>query len=288
MESIHEKAQVLIDALPYIRTFHGKTFVIKFGGGALDGGGEESLSFAQDLVLLQHIGIRPVVVHGGGPQISSLMGRLGMAFEFVNGIRVTGSDAMEVVEMVLTGRINREIVTMVHRHGGRAVGISGRDAGFLVGARKIHEGRDLGHVGEIVSVNPEILDLLDRHRYIPIVAPVGVTPTGEALNINADEAAAVIAGALKAEKLIMMTNTRGVLDESGELMGSLDREEILSLIGRGVIAGGMVPKMQGCLRALAEGVGKVHVIDGRIAHALLLEIFTPEGVGTEIVRGGSE
>ncbi|MCL5953160.1 MAG: acetylglutamate kinase [Nitrospirae bacterium] len=288
MESIHEKAQVLIDALPYIRTFHGKTFVIKFGGGALDGGGEESLSFAQDLVLLQHIGIRPVVVHGGGPQISSLMGRLGMAFEFVNGIRVTGSDAMEVVEMVLTGRINREIVTMVHRHGGRAVGISGRDAGFLVGTRKVHDGRDLGHVGEIVSVNPEILDLLDRHRYIPIVAPVGVTSEGEALNINADEAAAVIAGALKAEKLIMMTNTRGVLDDKGELLGSLDREEILSLIGRGVIAGGMVPKMQGCLRALAEGVGKVHVIDGRIAHALLLEIFTPEGVGTEIVRGGGE
>lgn len=288
MESILEKAQVLIDALPYIRTFHGKTFVIKFGGGALDGGGEESLSFAQDLVLLQHIGIRPVVVHGGGPQISQLMGRLGMAPEFVNGIRVTGADAMEVVEMVLTGRINREIVTMVHRHGGRAVGLSGRDGGFLSGRRKIHEGRDLGHVGEILSVNPEILDLLDRHRYIPIVAPVGVTEEGEPLNINADEAAAVIAGALKAEKLIMMTNTRGVLDEKGELLGSLDREEILSLIERGVVAGGMVPKMQGCLRALSEGVGKVHVIDGRIAHALLLEIFTPEGVGTEIVRGRDE
>jgi acetylglutamate kinase len=285
MNEIREKAQVLIDALPYIRTFHGKTFVIKFGGGALDGGGEESLSFAEDLVLLQHIGIRPVVVHGGGPQISDLMKRLGLNSEFVDGIRVTGKEAMEVVEMVLTGRINREIVTMVHRHGGRAVGLSGRDAGFLVGEKKVLSGRDLGQVGQIVSVNSEILDLLDRHRYIPIVAPVGVTGDGIALNINADEAAAVIAGSLKAEKLIMMTNTGGVLDDKGQLLPSLDREAILSLIERRIISGGMVPKMEGCLRALSEGVGKVHVIDGRIPHALLLEIFTPEGVGTEIVRG---
>lgn len=187
--------------------------------------------------------------------------------------------------MVLTGRINREIVTMVHRHGGRAVGLSGRDAGFLIGSKKNPSGRDLGHVGEIVQVNSEILDLLDRHRYIPIVAPVGVTEEGIPLNINADEAAAVIAGALKAEKLIMMTNTRGVLDDQGKLLDSLDREAILSLIERKVVSGGMVPKMEGCLRALSEGVGKVHVIDGRIAHSLLLEIFTPEGVGTEIVRG---
>jgi len=285
MNEIREKAQVLIDALPYIRSFHGKTFVIKFGGGALDGGGEESLSFAEDLVLLQHIGIRPVVVHGGGPQISDLMKRLGLNSEFVDGIRVTGKEAMEVVEMVLTGRINREIVTMVHRHGGRAVGLSGRDAGFLVGEKKVLSGRDLGQVGQIVSVNSEILDLLDRHRYIPIVAPVGVTGDGIALNINADEAAAVIAGSLKAEKLIMMTNTGGVLDDKGQLLPSLDREAILSLIERRIISGGMVPKMEGCLRALSEGVGKVHVIDGRIPHALLLEIFTPEGVGTEIVRG---
>ena len=285
MNEIREKAQVLIDALPYIRSFHGKTFVIKFGGGALDGGGEESLSFAEYLVLLQHIGIRPVVVHGGGPQISDLMKRLGLNSEFVDGIRVTGKEAMEVVEMVLTGRINREIVTMVHRHGGRAVGLSGRDAGFLVGEKKVLSGRDLGQVGQIVSVNSEILDLLDRHRYIPIVAPVGVTGDGIALNINADEAAAVIAGSLKAEKLIMMTNTGGVLDDKGQLLPSLDREAILSLIERRIISGGMVPKMEGCLRALSEGVGKVHVIDGRIPHALLLEIFTPEGVGTEIVRG---
>jgi acetylglutamate kinase len=285
MDGVREKAQVLIEALPYIRTFHGKTFVIKFGGGALDGGGQESLSFAEDLVLLQHIGIRPVVVHGGGPQISELMNRLGMNPEFIDGIRVTGKEAMEVVEMVLTGRINREIVTMVHRHGGRAVGLSGRDAGFLVGEKKSLSGRELGHVGRIVSVNSEILDLLDRHRFIPIVAPVGVTEDGVPLNINADEAAAVIAGSLKAEKLIMMTNTKGVLDEGGRLLPSLDREAIQSMIERKVIAGGMVPKMEGCLQALSEGVGKVHVIDGRIPHALLLEIFTPEGVGTEIVRG---
>ena len=287
MDEVRDKAQVLIDALPYIRTFHGTTFVIKFGGGALDGGGEESLSFAQDLVLLQHIGIRPVVVHGGGPQISELMNRLGLSPEFVDGIRVTGPDAMEVVEMVLTGRINREIVTMVHRHGGRAVGLSGRDAGFLVGEKKSLMGRDLGHVGKILAVNTEILEVLDRNRFIPIVAPVGVTEDGTALNINADEAAAVIAGALKAEKLIMMTNTTGVLDERGDLLASLDREAILDLIERTIISGGMVPKMEGCLRALSEGVGKVHVIDGRIAHALLLEIFTPEGIGTEIVRGES-
>jgi acetylglutamate kinase len=285
MDRVREKAEVLIDALPYIRTFHGKTFVIKFGGGALDGGGLESLSFAEDLVLLQHIGIRPVVVHGGGPQISELMNRLGMNPEFIDGIRVTGKEAMEVVEMVLTGRINREIVTMVHRHGGRAVGLSGRDAGFLVGEKKNLSGHDLGHVGRILSVNSEILELLDRHRYIPIVAPVGVTSEGAPLNINADEAAAVIAGSIKAEKLIMMTNTPGVLDDKGQLLPSLDREAILSLIERKIISGGMVPKMEGCLQALSEGVGKVHVIDGRIPHALLLEIFTPEGVGTEIVRG---
>lgn len=285
MENSQAKARILIEALPYIRAFSGKTFVIKYGGSTRseesEGPRPEDLSFADDLVLMVHIGIRPVVVHGGGPEITRLMSRLGLESRFVDGLRVTDRATMEVVEMVLSGKINRELVTLVQTRGGRAVGLAGRDGNLLVGER---QNAALGHVGRIRSVNTEVLDLLDRHRYVTIVAPVGVDADGNPLNINADEAAAEIAGALKAEKLIMMTDTPGVLDRNKTLVPTLTRPKVLDMIESGEIHGGMVPKIKGCIRALESGVSKVHVIDGRIPHALLLEIFTPEGVGTEILR----
>ena len=282
LEVNQEKARVLIEALPYIRTFSGKTFVIKYGGSTRAGGVSDS-SFADDLVLLSHIGIRPVVVHGGGPEISGWLSKLGISSVFSDGRRITDDETMEVVEMVLSGKVNRDLVTLVQKRGGRAVGIAGRDAGLLIGER-ISEG-ELGAVGRVISVNTEILDLLDRHRYTTIVAPVGVDRDGQPLNINADEVASELAGALKAEKLIMMTDTPGVLDSGKNLLTSLSPEQVKKLMIDKTIHGGMVPKMQGCLKAIEAGVGKVHVIDGRVPHALLLEIFTPEGVGTEITRG---
>ncbi len=281
MEASQEKARVLIEALPYIRTFAGKTFVIKYGGSTRANGGTD-LSFADDLVLLSHIGIRPVVVHGGGPEISGMLGRLGIPSLFSDGRRITSDETMEVVEMVLSGKVNRDLVTLVQKRGGRAVGIAGRDAGLLIGER-IGDGA-LGSVGRVVSVNTEILDLLDRHRFTTIVAPVGVDREGSPLNINADEVASEVAGALKAEKLIMMTDTPGVLDAEKNLLTSLSPGKVRELMKDRTIHGGMVPKMEGCLKAIEAGVGKVHVIDGRVPHALLLEIFTPEGVGTEITR----
>ncbi|MHB1285282.1 MAG: acetylglutamate kinase [Leptospirales bacterium] len=288
MENSQAKARILIEALPYIRAFSGKTFVIKYGGSTRKGEDEqptprpEDISFADDLVLLVHIGIRPVVIHGGGPEITRMMNRLGLESRFVDGLRVTDRPTMEVVEMVLSGKINRELVTLVQKRGGRAVGLAGRDGNLLLGERKRKE---LGFVGQIRSVNTEVLDLLDRHRYVTIVAPVGVDEEGDPLNINADDAAAEIAGALKAEKLIMMTDTPGVLDADQKLIASLTPSKVREMLENGTIHGGMVPKIQGCLRALESGVRKVHVIDGRIPHSLLLEIFTPEGVGTEILSG---
>ncbi len=288
MENSQSKARILIEALPYIRAFSGKTFVIKYGGSTRKGEDGQSsprpedISFADDLVLLVHIGIRPVVIHGGGPEITRMMNRLGLESRFVDGLRVTDRPTMEVVEMVLSGKINRELVTLVQKRGGRAVGLAGRDGNLLLGERKR---MDLGFVGQIRSVNTEVLDLLDRHRYVTIVAPVGVDEEGDPLNINADDAAAEIAGALKAEKLIMMTDTPGVLDADQKLIASLTPSKVREMLENGTIHGGMVPKIQGCLRALESGVRKVHVIDGRIPHSLLLEIFTPEGVGTEILSG---
>lgn len=286
MEDSQTKARILIEALPYIRAFSGKTFVIKYGGSTRgknpgddsDGG---DISFADDLVLLVHIGIRPVVIHGGGPEITRMMDRMGLSSRFVDGLRVTDREGMEVVEMVLSGKINRELVTLVQQRGGRAVGLAGRDGNLLVGEQK---SPDLGRVGKVRSVNTEVLDLLDRHRYVTIVAPVGVDDAGNPLNINADEAASEIAGALKAEKLIMMTDTPGVMGKDKKLLQSLSPSRVRDLLDDGTIHGGMVPKIAGCLKALDSGVQKVHIIDGRIPHALLLEIFTPEGVGTEIRR----
>ena len=286
LEDSQTKARILIEALPYIRAFSGKTFVIKYGGSTRGKNAEDSdrtleTSFADDLVLLVHIGIRPVVVHGGGPEITRMMDRMGLPSRFVEGLRVTDREGMEVVEMVLSGKINRELVTLVQKRGGRAVGLAGRDGNLLVGERK---NPDLGFVGRVRSVNTEVLDLLDRHRYVTIVAPVGVDDDGNPLNINADEAASEIAGALKAEKLIMMTDTPGVFGGDKTLIPSLTPSGVRDLLSDGTIHGGMVPKISGCLKALDMGVRKAHIIDGRIPHALLLEIFTPEGVGTEIRR----
>lgn len=286
MEDSQTKARILIEALPYIRAFSGKTFVIKYGGSTRgknpgDSGDGGDVSFADDLVLLVHIGIRPVVIHGGGPEITRMMDRMGISSRFVDGLRVTDREGMEVVEMVLSGKINRELVTLVQKRGGRAVGLAGRDGNLLVGEQK---SPDLGCVGKVRSVNTEVLDLLDRHRYVTIVAPVGVDDAGNPLNINADEAASEIAGALKAEKLIMMTDTPGVMGKDKKLLQSLSPSGVRDLLDDGTIHGGMVPKIAGCLKALDSGVQKVHIIDGRIPHALLLEIFTPEGVGTEIRR----
>ena len=284
LETSQDKARILIEALPYIRAFSGKTFVIKYGGSTREKNGDDSLqnidqSFADDLVLLVHIGIRPVVIHGGGPEITRMMDRMGISSRFVDGLRVTDREGMEVVEMVLSGKINRELVTLVQKRGGRAVGLAGRDGNLLMGERK---NADLGFVGRVLSVNTEVLDLLDRHRYVTIVAPVGVDTDGNPLNINADEAASEIAGALKAEKLIMMTDTPGVLGTDKRLIPSLTPSRVRDLLSDKTIHGGMVPKIGGCLKALEMGVRKAHIIDGRIPHALLLEIFTPEGVGTEI------
>ncbi len=279
-----EKAQVLIEALPYIRAFSGKVIVIKYGGHAMTEPGLRT-KFAEDVVLMKYVGLRPIVVHGGGPQINEMMRRLGKRPTFVKGLRVTDGETMEIVEMVLGGTINKSVVSLIQHHGGRAVGITGKDGGLLT-ARKAAStaGVDLGMAGEIESVEPGVLDGLDQGRYIPVIAPVAEGKDGKTYNVNADSAAGAIAGALRAEKLLMLTDVSGILDEKGRLLPTLSRKEAARLIRRGVIAEGMVPKVQACLAALEAGVTKTHIIDGRVPHALLLEVFTDKGVGTEIVR----
>lgn len=287
MKEFIEKAGVLIEALPYIRSFFGKTFVIKYGGAAQT---EEALkqAFAQDVVLLNYIGIRPVVVHGGGPSISATMERMGKKPNFVQGHRVTDEETMEIVEMVLGGLINKQIVSLIGGQGGRAVGLSGKDGG-LIKARKKRLGKaggageiDIGLVGEVVEVNAEVLVSLDRSGFIPVISPVGVGPGGETLNINGDDMTAAIASALKAEKLIYLTDTNGIMDEKGNNIPTLNRARARKLIASRTVAGGMLPKVRACLGALKAGVGKTHIVDGRVPHCLLLEIFTDRGIGTEI------
>lgn len=296
MRELIEKAKVLQEALPYIREFHGKIFVIKYGGSAMT---EESLreSFARDVVLLKYVGIKVVIVHGGGPQISKTLERFGIKPTFVAGIRKTDEETMHVVEMVLSGDINKDIVALINRFSGEkvyAVGISGRD-GRLLRAKKMDKDRffrelnlpvpeeDIGYVGEVVGVNTDLIMSLIERDFIPVIAPIGVGDEGEAYNINADIASAEVAIGLKAQKLIFMTDTGGVKDERGELISSLRSEEAKRLIERGIIREGMIPKVKSALRAVSEGVGKVHIIDGRVRHSLLLEIFTEEGIGTEIL-----
>jgi len=292
-----EKARILQEALPYIREFHGKIFVIKYGGSAMLSGALRE-AFAKDVVLMKYVGIEVVIVHGGGPQISGTLERLGIKSRFVGGIRKTDEETMHIVEMVLSGDVNKDIVALINRHSGEkvyAVGISGRD-GRLLKARKLDVGRhfeqlglpppkeDVGYVGEIVEVNGDLILSLLKSGFIPVIAPVGVGEEGEAYNVNADVAAAEIALHLRAEKLIFLTDTEGVKDEKGDIVSSLSKDKARDLIEKGVVREGMIPKVSSALRAMEFGVRKVHIIDGRIPHSLLLEVFTEEGIGTEIVH----
>ena len=282
------KAAVLAEALPYIRRFHGKTIVIKYGGNAMT---EEHLkqSFARDIILLRLVGILPVVVHGGGPQIESLLSKIGKKGEFIQGMRVTDTETMDIVEMVLAGQVNKEIVELINHAGGKAVGLTGQDGG-LIRARKMvvradagsEQVLDLGHVGEIDSVDPAIIHSLLGSGFVPVIAPIGSGEEGETYNINADLVAGKIAEILKAEKLILMTNTPGVLDKNGKLLTGLSARQIDALFADGTISGGMLPKISSALEAARSGVQSVHIVDGRVPHCLLLEILTSEGVGTMI------
>jgi acetylglutamate kinase len=283
MQTLIEKAAVLVEALPYIRRFRDKTFVIKYGGHAMEDA-ELRASFARDVVLLKYIGVRPVVVHGGGPQIEATLARLGKTSTYVDGLRVTDAETMEVVEMVLGGKINPEIVELVNRAGGRALGLTGRDGGMLGVQRRRPGGRDIGLVGEVVAVDPSAVLATADAGFVPIVAPVGVDAEGVAHNVNADEAAAALARALGAAKLLMLTDVEGVKDREGRLLRQLPAESARKLIAEGTIRGGMIPKVECCLAAVDGGVERAHVIDGRIRHAILLEIFTDGGVGTLIAR----
>ena len=288
-----QKAETLLEALPFIKAFYGKTIVIKYGGNAMV---SEHLkeSFALDIVMLKYTGINPVIVHGGGPQIGKTLDALGIPSQFVDGQRVTDKDMIDTVEMVLGGKVNKEIVSLINRHGGNAVGISGKD-GDLIHAKKHKRIKhspetdrpeiiDMGLVGEITKINPRILEVLDQNEFIPVIAPTGRGKEGETLNINADFVAASIASALQAEKLVLMTDTEGVQRKNRNLVSELTRKEANKLIKSGVIRNGMLPKVTCCLDSLKSGVPKTHVIDERIKHALLLELFTDEGIGTQIIE----
>ncbi|HXN06225.1 MAG TPA: acetylglutamate kinase [Nitrospiria bacterium] len=288
MQKLIEKANLLVEALPYIKMFHGKTIVIKYGGAAMTDPGLKE-QFAQDIVLMKYVGMNPVIVHGGGPQINQMMEKLGMKPRFLNGVRITDIATLDIVEMVLGGTINKEIVSLISRHGGRAVGLTGKD-GNLITARKYKGGKngedvvDLGLVGEVEKIDPTLIHNLDQSHFIPVIAPIGVGKDGATYNINADWVAGEIAGALKAEKLLILTDVAGILDAKGTLCSTLSRKEVHQLIKKGVIKSGMLPKVESCLTALDQSVGKAHIIDGRVPHAILLEIFTDQGVGTEIYQ----
>lgn len=291
MKELIEKASILMEALPYIRRFAGKTVVIKYGGNAMV---DEKLkeSFAKDVIMLDYIGLNPVVVHGGGPQIGQVLKKMGIESKFHNGMRITDEATMDVVEMVLVGDINKEIVSLINRHGGKAVGLSGKDGG-LIKAKKLPKEKvtfdektpeviDLGKVGNVQSVDPSILLTLDQARFIPVIAPVGISEKGETLNINADLMAGALAASLKSEKLVLLTDVEGVKDQDGKLISNLTRTEAKRLIKEGIIHGGMIPKVECALKALEQGVKSAHIVDGRVQHAVLLEIFTDTGVGTVI------
>ena len=282
-------ANVLTESLPYIQKFHGKTIVIKYGGNAMV---DEHLksSFARDIVLMKSVGMNPIVVHGGGPQIGKTLDKIGKDSEFIGGMRVTDSETMDVVEMVLGGLVNKEIVNLIHQHGGHSIGLTGKD-GRLITAKKLKskieptsEIIDLGHVGEVDQIDVSAIELLLEGDFIPVIAPIGVGNDGFSYNINADLVAGSIAEAIKAEKLILLTNTPGLLDEKGELLTGLNTKKVNRLIKDGVVHGGMLPKIDCALSAVKDGVNRAHIIDGRVAHAVLLEIFTDTGVGTLITN----
>ncbi len=276
-------AKILIEALPYIQRFHGKTIVIKYGGNAMiDDALKES--FARDVVLLKVVGMNPVVVHGGGPQISGTLERVGKQTEFVDGLRVTDSETMDVVEMVLGGLVNKEIVQLINSHQGNAVGLSGKD-GDMIRARKISSAKpdvDYGHVGEVERIDASLVRTLEQKNFIPVIAPIGVGSDGQTYNINADSVAGALASTLQAEKLVLMTNTPGVLNKQGELLTGLDESQVQDLKADGTIVGGMMPKVDCALESVLSGVKTSHIIDGRVNHALLLEVLTDKGVGTLI------
>jgi acetylglutamate kinase len=283
-----KKARTLSEALPYIKRFFDKTIVIKYGGNAMT---DERLkeSFAQDVVLLKLVGMNPVVVHGGGPQINEMLDRIGKKGEFIQGMRVTDEETMDVVGMVLGGKVNKEIVKLINRHGGKAVGLTGQDGNFIHAEKLLMEDLkdptkmiDVGQVGDITGIDPSIINFLDSGDFIPVVAPIGVGKNGEIYNINADVVAGKLAEILNAEKLILLTNTPGVLDKNGELLTGLTPKQIDDMVDDGTLSGGMLPKINSALDAARSGVKAVHIIDGRVEHALLLEVLTDEGVGTLI------
>ena len=293
MQELIGKANVLMEALPWIKRFYGKTIVIKYGGNAMV---DEKLKegFARDIILMKYIGLNPVVVHGGGPQIGKVLDAMKIESHFVQGMRVTDSATMDVVEMVLGGKVNKEIVANINRYGGKAVGITGKDGG-LIRARKLEmtainpetltpEIIDIGMVGEVETVDPHIINALEKSNFIPVIAPIGSGLNGETFNINADLVAGKIAGALEAEKLILLTDIEGVKDKEGKLISTIDIQRVPDLINNGTISGGMIPKVNCCVDAVEEGVAKTHIIDGRMEHACLLEIFTDKGIGTAVAR----
>lgn len=279
-----EKANVLTEALPYIQDFFGKTIVIKYGGHAMVNRDLEEMVL-KDIVLMKLVGMNPVIVHGGGPLIDEWLKKLEIKPHYEKGLRVTDQATMEVVEMVLAGRINKGIVNLIHQFGGKAVGLSGKDA-KLISAVKKQGPTDLGLVGDVTKINPEIIFTLTQEGYIPVVSPIGIGPQGETLNINADYVAGALGGALKAHKLVLLTDVEGIYlgDDQKSLASRLNEQEIAQLIQRGVISGGMIPKVESCLHALEKGVENVHIVDGRKPHSLLLEMFTPEGIGTMVVK----
>jgi acetylglutamate kinase len=293
MKNPIDKANILVEALPYIRRFYDKTIVIKYGGSAME---EERLkrSFALDVVLLKYIGINPVVVHGGGPQIGGVLTKMGKKSQFVEGFRVTDRETMDVVEMVLVGKVNKEIVALINQQGGKAVGLSGKDGRLIIakklklaksrGKGKAPEIIDIGMVGEVKAINPGVIGALEKENFIPVIAPIGVGEQGETYNINADLVAGKVAAALNAEKLVLLTDVEGVMDEKKQLVPTLDAKQAKRMMAQKIISSGMIPKVNCCLEALEEGVTKTHIIDGRVEHAILLEIFTDVGIGTQIFK----
>jgi acetylglutamate kinase len=292
IQSSMERAEILIEALPYIKRFYNKTIVIKYGGHAMVDD-ELKDKFAQDVVMMKYIGINPVVVHGGGPQIGTLLKKLGKESKFIQGMRVTDEETMNIVEMVLVGMVNQEIVGLINRHGGNAVGLSGKD-GNLIKAEKYYlseekvkntppEIIDIGLVGKVKTINSELIVSLSQNAFIPVIAPTGIGDAGETYNINADIVAGEVAAALQADKLLLLTDVEGVLSIDKKLINAMNDKEAMKLIEDGVVEGGMFPKVKCCLKALKNGVKKAHIIDGRLRHAILLEVFTDKGIGTEIV-----
>jgi len=286
MVSAYEKAQIIVEALPYIKAFYGRTVVVKYGGAAM-GAPELQDAVMQDLVLMKYVGMNPVVVHGGGPEITGMLNRLGIKTRFVKGLRVTDPEVMEVVEMVLVGKINKQIVAGINRCGGKAIGLSGKDGG-LIQAVQMNGAEDLGCVGEVTRINPCVLKPLLEAGYIPVIAPIGIGYDGTTYNINADHVASKIAVALEADKLILLTDVPGILaepDDPASLISSIRVSEIPDLIDAGIISGGMIPKVECCIHALENGVARTHIIDGRVPHSILLEVLTDQGSGTMVVMG---